>query len=377
MKGRVLGAAALAGTAAAGAVTAVAVTGGRVAAAPPPPPPVTTATITRTNLATTVLTAGTLGFTPIAPVINQIPGTYTALPQPGAVINPGQALYRVNNMPVVLMKGSTPAWQSFQAGMPGGPDVTELQQNLIALGYAKGLFTVPSGQFDSLTTIAVERWQAAVGYTVTGQVTLGQVIFLPGRIAAGAANVAVGEMASPGQQPYQATATTRIVTVPLGPNTPPASVGEDVSIVLPSNVTIPGKITVIGPPLAAAGAGGTGSTGTAAGTGGSASASATAAGGTPAPAQSVLTIIPADPAMTGTGSSVAVQVSLVSQSVRQVLAVPISALLALAGGGYGVEVITPSGGRRLTAVSSGLFADTEVQVSGPGIRAGEKVVTAQ
>jgi hypothetical protein len=74
---------------------------------------------------------------------------------------------------------------------------------------------------------------------------------------------------------------------------------------------------------------------------------------------------------------VAVQVSLVTQSVRNVLAVPVTALLALAGGGYGVELAGPNGRDRLVGVTTGLFANTLVEVSGPDIRAGLKVVTAQ
>jgi hypothetical protein len=90
-----------------------------------------------------------------------------------------------------------------------------------------------------------------------------------------------------------------------------------------------------------------------------------------------LTITPDHPAATGTGQDVAVQVSLVTQSVRDVLAVPVTALLALAGGGYGVELAGPNGQDRLVGVTTGLFANTLVEVSGPGIRAGLKVVTAQ
>jgi len=70
-------------------------------------------------------------------------------------------------------------------------------------------------------------------------------------------------------------------------------------------------------------------------------------------------------------------VNIPVQSVRHVLAVPVSALLALAGGGYGLEVVTPSGAHRIVGVTAGIFAVGRVQVSGPGIVAGTKVVVAQ
>jgi len=342
----------LIGAAAAGAVTATALRGGAATASPPAPPPVTFATVSRTNLVTTTLTAGTLGNAPTSPVVNQITGTYTALPRPGTVIRPGRALYQVDHLPVVLMRGRVPAWRAFAPGMTGGPDVTELQRNLIGLGYARGLFTAPSGQFDELTIAAVERWQTAHGYPATGQIALGQIVFLPGAVVVGGLNEALGQAASPGQAPYPVTARQRVVTVPVSPNLPPVSPGEHLSIILPSGTRTPGEIATIGPvPPGPAGSSGSATT--------------------------QLTVIPDHSAATGTGQGVAVQVSLVTQRARHVLAVPVSALLALAGGGYGVEVVAPSGAHHLVGVTAGLFANTLVQVSGPGIRAGMKVVTAQ
>jgi multidrug efflux pump subunit AcrA (membrane-fusion protein) len=68
-----------------------------------------------------------------------------------------------------------------------------------------------------------------------------------------------------------------------------------------------------------------------------------------------------------------VNVNITSQRADNVLAVPVNALLALAGGGFGVDVVTPSGAVRLTGVTTGLYSSTLVQVSGPGITAGMRV----
>ena len=363
-------AAGLLAAAIAGVVATVAVRGGQAPVGPPAAPPVTVATVVRTDLATTMLTGGTLGYAATDPVVNQLAGTYTALPGPGQAIRPGQDLYRVDNLPVVLMRGRTPAWRTFALGMTGGPDVTELQRNLIALGYAEGLFAAPTGQFDALTEDAVLRWQQAVGYPVTGEIALGQMVFLPAGIIVGGLNAAPGQAASPGQAPFDVTATSRIVTVPLTADLPSVTTGEAVSIVLPSGTTTPGTITAVGPvpPTSNSNTSKTSSTS-------NSSDSSNTSGTSGASMQ--LTVTPNDPAATGTGQNVAVQVSLVTQSVRNVLAVPIAALLALAGGGYGVQVDGPAGHEYLIGVTTGLFANTLVQVSGPGIRAGMQVVTAQ
>jgi len=67
-----------------------------------------------------------------------------------------------------------------------------------------------------------------------------------------------------------------------------------------------------------------------------------------------------------------VSVSIVSAQARGVLAVPVSALVALAGGGYAVEV-AHGGAVRLVAVQTGLFSQTLVQVSGAGLTVGTRV----
>ena len=164
---------------------------------------------------------------------------------------------------------------------------------------------------------------------------------------------------------YQVTTTERAVAVPLTPNDPSVAPGQPVSINLPSGVSTPGLVTAIGlaPASGSSGSGSSSSSGT--------SSSSSSSSST------VLTVTPADAAATGTGDGVAVQVSLTVQSVHHVLAVPIAALLALAGGGYGLEIVGPSGQHRLVGVSTGVFAGGDVEVSGSGLVAGTHVVVAQ
>jgi peptidoglycan hydrolase-like protein with peptidoglycan-binding domain len=343
------GLAGLAAAALAGAVIAVSLQGGASAPAAPAPLPVATATVARTDLTSSVLTAGTLGYAPAAPIVNELSGIYTEVPTSGQRIAAGGTLYRVDNAPVVLMAGAIPAWRELAPGITDGPDVTELQSNLIALGDAGGLFSTPTGDFDALTAEAVRRWQLAEGVPATGVIPMGEVVFLASAVRVGAGSFAPGQAASPGQEPYQVTTDQRSVLVPLNPNLPAVHLGERVRINLPSGAGVAGRATMVGP--AAPGAG--------------SSAAAT------------LTVTPARGAATGTGAGVPVQVSLTTQSVRNVLAVPVSALLALAGGGYGLEVVEPSGAHRLVGVRTGAFSGSRVQVSGGGIAAGTRVVVAQ
>jgi hypothetical protein len=69
-------------------------------------------------------------------------------------------------------------------------------------------------------------------------------------------------------------------------------------------------------------------------------------------------------------------VSITTATVRNVLAVPVNALLALAGGGYAVEEVESTGVHQLVGVSTGLFDDATgmVEVSGPALAAGQHLV---
>jgi hypothetical protein len=70
-------------------------------------------------------------------------------------------------------------------------------------------------------------------------------------------------------------------------------------------------------------------------------------------------------------------VAITQQRAEGVLAVPVTALLARAGGGYAVQVAGPHG--RLIPVAVGLFDDASglVAVTGTGLAAGLPVAVAQ
>lgn len=201
---------------------------------------------------------------------------------------------------------------------------------------------------------------SANGLPANGTIPLGQIVFLPQPVLVGAPNFAQGQAASAGDTPYAVTTTTRVVSVPLNPNLPAVTVDEAVSILLPSNATTAGRIKAVGPAPTS-----------------SPSQSSSDSGSQSQVAATIATVSPDHPRATGTQAGVPVQVSLTTQSVHNVLAVPISALLALAGGGYGMEVVEASGMHHLIGVTTGLFTGSQVQISGPGIGPGTKVVVAQ
>jgi multidrug efflux pump subunit AcrA (membrane-fusion protein) len=310
------------------------------------------------------------------------PGTtYTWLPQPGQVIRQDQPVYAVSDEPVPLLYGSIPAYRAFYAGMPDGADVGQLTRDLIALGYGAGL--APGRRYSPATAAAVARWQAALGLPATGVILLGEVVFAPGPIRVTLVTPSVGASAGGGSGSsggggggggggvvLTATGTTPIVTIDL-PVTQEYLVkpGDAVSVVLPDGTsTVGGRVATVGGVATCPGGGGTG-TGTGGGPADQSPCSSAGSNATP----TVTVTITLDSTPPGAGLDQApVNVNVTSQRADNVLAVPVNALLALAGGGYGVDVVTGSASR-LVGVTTGLYSSTLVQVSGPGLRAGLRV----
>jgi hypothetical protein len=373
--------------AAAAVLAAVTVTGGvlvmsgaRQQALAAQQPPANTANVEKRTLSAMVSQPGTLTYrarsdgSPYS-VINQARGTYTKLPTVGQVISQGHVLYRVNDRPVVLLYGSTPAYRTLSAGA-SGPDVAELNADLVALGYATPAQLHPRSAFFGLaTTTALEKLQAALGVTPNGTLTLGQAVFEPTAVRVTALSAQLGVSAQTGQTELQATSTTRQVQVALNASQQTdVAVGDRVTITLPNNHTTPGVVSSVGAVAtcpASSGSGGSGSSSSAPGTdtcssNGSGSSTPTITVG----------VTPSHPAATGTWDQAPVQIGITTASVPNALVVPVTALLARSGGGYAVEVVGAGARNHLVPVSLGLFDDAKglVQVAASALAAGQEVV---
>ncbi len=343
--------------------------------------PTGTAQVKRRALAARVSQAGTLtyrGRSDGSPdsVINQARGTYTQLPTAGHVISPGHVLYRVNGRPVVLLHGSTPAYRTLSTGATGA-DVAELNADLVALGYAaRAQLSPTSASFGSATTTAVQKLQAALGVTQNGTLTLGQAVFAPTALRVTTVSAQLGGGARPGQTVLQATSTTRQVQLALDVSQQTdVAVGDKVSITLPNDKTTPGVVSSVGTVATCPSSGGSSGSSSSSAAPGADTCSSTSSGSSTTPTITV-GVTPSRPAATGTWDRAPVQVGITTASVPDALVVPVTALLARAGGGYAVEVIGAGASTRLVPVSLGLFDDADglVQVTDSGLTAGQEVV---
>ncbi len=318
---------------------------------------VATVQVRRMNLSATEEVSGTLGYVTAPSLIDRVAGTYTSMPPEGAIVAPGESLFAVDGQPVTLLAGSLPAWRSFTPGMTDGFDVGELQRALQRDG-ARDANTVPvDGHYGARTIVAVRAWRARHGLPAANDLPFGSIVFMPEPVRVGRHTSEIGDPAQPGTAPYATTGTTRVVAVELDvARLGTTRAGQAVQIGLASGRTISGRVTAVGR-VAHVPAG-----------------SAPDNGARPAVTVSVepLGASPVDEP-----DEEPVTVGLVSATRAGVLAVPVTALLALAEGGYGVEVVTGQGRHTIIAVEPGLFADTMVEIRGQGITDATTVVTAR
>jgi hypothetical protein len=273
-------------------------------------------------------------------------GTLTSLPVNGAVFARGKTLYKVDNKPVVLMYGSLPAYRELKRGDEGA-DVKQLETNLKALGY-KG-FTVDD-EFDADTVDAVKEWQDDLGLDETGRIELGRIVFAPAAVRIGEVKAGLGQPAQPGSEVFTYTGTTRLVTVELDVSDQRlARKGAKVKVTMPDGKSGEGTVQSVSTVI---------------------EASSQPDG---SPTTKIKTIVSlADPKIADGLDAASVDVVFTAAEHKDVLTVPIAALVALAEGGYGVEVVEGSTSRYVR-VETGLFASGRVEVSGDGLADGTTV----
>ncbi|CAA9516273.1 MAG: hypothetical protein AVDCRST_MAG67-3010 [uncultured Solirubrobacteraceae bacterium] len=274
-------------------------------------------------------------------------GTLTRVRAEGATVRRGQSIYSIDAQAVAyVMYGQVPMYRTLQAGIANGSDVRQLERNLVALGYDPYDAVEVDSRWDSATTAAVIRWQKDRGMTRDGVVEPGDVVFGDGPIRVGEHEAAVGDAVGAGTPVAVVSSHRRVVIVQLAASRQ-AQVrrGQRVRVTLPDGSQVAGRVTRVGR-VATAGKDG---------------AEATV---------ELRVALLGKRARRVRLDRAPVTVSIAANTAQGVLAVPVTALVAIGDGRYGVEVQGAGGVRRLVAVTTGAFADGYVEIDGvaPGAR---------
>lgn len=319
--------------------------------------PVATAQVVRETIAAAETWSGTLGHGD-ALTVPAGQGTVTRVAATDTEVTRGTELYRLDERPVTALLGAIPMYRDLGPGSEG-VDVEQLEANLAALGYTG---FAADDEYTDNTAEAVEEWQEDLGRDETGTVGRGDVLFLPegGRVATVHADV--GAPVTPGTPVLDITGTDQVATLEVDvADRDLLAVGAAVTVVLPDGAEAAGTVTAstVTEAPAAAGAG-------------AASAEEDAAAADAVVEVEVTLAAPVDTALIGSP----VDVVLPVDERADVLVVPVTALLATAGGGYGLEVVGDGGTTAIVPVEPGLFADGRVEVTGDGLVEGDVVGVA-
>ncbi len=152
-----------------------------------------------------------------------------------------------------------------------------------------------------------------------------------------------------------------------------AKVGEKVTVELPNGDTVNGTVTAVSPVAQSSNGSGNGNGN---GNGGGGGIGGGGGNGNGSSGATIPVTITLSSHKSGAGlDQAAVSVNFMQAEANNVLSVPVTALLATAGGNYAVqEAAAP---HTLIPVTTGLFAAGYVEISGPGIYPGLQVTDSQ
>ncbi|HEX9887995.1 MAG TPA: peptidoglycan-binding protein [Nitriliruptorales bacterium] len=311
--------------------------------------PAATATVERGTIAATDSWDATLGHGRPFTVTSGSEGTITRLVGQGVTVGRGAELYRVDEQPVTLLYGVVPMYRDVGPG-DSGADVEQLEANLAELGYDG--FTLDD-QYTSSTAQAVRARQADIGAEQTGTVARGDVVFVPQGGQVDALRADVGDRSGPGTAILDLTGTDQVASLEADVDDRDRfEVDTAVTVVLPGGDEVAGTV----------------------------SATAVVEVRSDGPEGDTESILQVEIAL---GEQVPdefvggpVDVVVAVDERTDVLLVPVNALLALAEGGYGLEVVADDGTTSLVAVETGLFAEGKVEVSSADVAEGTVVGVA-
>ncbi len=302
----------------------------------------------------------------IVPVVASAGDVIGSIAAVGTPVTTGTALFRTGGLPVAAIEGDSSALpvldRDLFVGADAGSDVRLLEQMLSAGGFDAGGTVVVDDTFDEATATAVLAWWQSIDPAITVDpvdlvVPAGSFVVVPAGLQVGDAKVSEATTLTADTTVLTLTSPARIVTTtaPIGDDT--FALGAPIDVEFPDGTISTGTVVAVG-------------------------TAASNPSGEPGAAPTVDISIRVDdiPASVDSFVSIPVTLRVVDTQVDDAFVVPTSALVALAEGGYAIEVVTSPATATAPAqttlipVEPTLYSDGRVVVSGDQVAAGVEVV---
>ncbi len=274
-------------------------------------------------------------------------GTVTDAPDVGDILGHTDRLFVLEGNPVTLFVTDVPFYRTLSTGSIGA-DVQVLEETLTSLGFDANGGLVVDDTFDDATREALVAWQGSIGAPLDGVLNIGEVMVTENPIRIAATHISVGSNVQPGTAIFTPSTSTSVVSVRLSASDQDLVViGDSVIVVMPNGDREPASVTSVGTIAIRSQEFGT--------------------------YFEVEVTLDRQGAATGLDEA-PVDVEIVEDRAENVLAVPVAALLALAEGGYAVEIDAGSGGTTLVRVETGMYAGGSVEITSSELDDGMLVV---
>lgn len=274
-------------------------------------------------------------------------GTVTSVASEGDVLDHGDTMFALEGDPVTLFVGDVPFYRTLTVGSTGD-DVRVLEETLSEFGFDAGGDLAVDGTFDDATRDALMAWQRSIGAPVDGVLNIGEVMVTDDPIRVAETHISIGSTVQSGTPIFTPSTSTSVVSVRLPAEDQDLLVlGDPVNVVMPNSDVEPATVTSVGTVAIRSQEFGT--------------------------YFEVEITLERQGAATGLDEA-PVDVEAINDRAENVLAVPVTALLALAEGGYAVEVDAGNGQTTLVGVEVGMYADGSVEITSENLEPGTRVV---
>lgn len=299
-----------------------------------------TETVTRRTLTEQADATGQVGYDAPTNLAIGASGTVTAAPEQNDVLSPGDEAIRIDDKPVTLVKGDVPLYRELRRvpsgerdaagdkiGLLEGDDVLQLQRYLLSEGFDDSERLEADGIFGLSTERAVKAWQKDRGLPATGKIDNTQMVFIDGPVRVDSAPEVGANF-----ETLSVTGQDTVVTTTINARQRPYFAQGSTVELEGNGTTVEGTVSKITRQSGAEGQ----------------------------TSYSVEIGVTDD-----LGDAEAVKVIATRIIVEDVLTVPARALVALADGGWAVQVPdSATGGTRLQAVELGEVVDGFAEITG-------------